>query len=163
MVHCDRGIGEFNAPITDFYNGENMKEFIDGANRKWLLNIKIGSLKAVKDNTNIDLSTFPECIKEFSDVFKLCQVLWILIKPQAEKANVSEQEFYDSLDGEIVDNAFELFMEEIVNFSPPQRRETLRKLIAKAKAHERTMHDILDKKIDTLDLNEIIPKELGNS
>ena len=138
-----------------------MKEFYDGNNRKWLLNIKISSCKVVMEATNIDIATFPECINQLADIFVFSKILWLLIKGQAEKANVTEEDFYDSLDGEVVDKAFQAFLEEIVNFSPPQKRELLRKLIKKAMEHSETQMKIVEAQIESLNLN--IPKESGNS
>jgi len=96
-----------------------------------------------------------------TDVILLCDVIFALVKPQADAAGVSDQEFAAALGGDVVLAAQTAFYEELVDF--------LRKLgrgdLAKAVDAQRRMIDLavarIETRIDRLDLEAAVESPLG--
>ena len=145
-----------------------MKTFIDKKNRKWELELNVGSARRVKDETGVNMlnllslesngraSTEP-LEKLIDDPFALVNVLYALCRKQAEKENISDEDFAEIFDADVIEAATNALIEEIINFSPAAKRKALTKFyqtaqrIAAAKEAEleKTLNDgTLDAKIE---------------
>ena len=67
------------------------------------------------------------------DPCKFTDVLYALMKSQADELKVTVGQFGDAMDGDTLDLAWEAFCEALVNFSPSDRRNLLKMQIAKIK------------------------------
>lgn len=113
-----------------------MKSFKDTAGRNWQVAINVGSIKRVRDQAEIDLTTVLDpkanLLERLSnDPVLLVDVLWILVAPQAEKLGVSDEQFGEGLGGDALEAATTAFLEALADFFPSGRRRVLRDLIAK--------------------------------
>ena len=82
-----------------------MKTFTDSAGRTWTVSLTIDAAKRVKGLLDVNLLELeagdpPLLTKLGTDVILLCDVIFALVKPQADAAGVSDEQFGAAL-GEI--------------------------------------------------------------
>ncbi|MFN9374724.1 MAG: hypothetical protein ACK6D3_22785, partial [Planctomycetaceae bacterium] len=100
------------------------------AGRTWQISLTIDALKRVKSLLQIDLTEPlqgepPLMTRLAIDVLLLCDVLFALIKPQADAAGVSDEVFGASLGGEAILAAQEALTQEWLDFFQNPRRTHL--------------------------------------
>jgi len=111
-----------------------MKEFKDEEGRPWQLKVNVASIKRVRDLTGIDLleavegETMQRLVQNPVD---LCNVMFALVKPQADEKNVTDEKFGEGMAGEAIDRAVVAFLEELTDFFPEPRRSLLKKAVQK--------------------------------
>lgn len=98
-----------------------MKQFRDKTGRSWAVELTIGAVKRVKQLLDVDLlapeaGDPPLSTRMQLDIVLLVDVLFAIIKPQADAAGVSDVEFGESLEGDAVAAAFDATMEEWADF-----------------------------------------------
>ena len=98
-----------------------MREFKDNQDRTWPLQITIGSAKRVRDLLGVDIlapeqGEPPLLVRLGTDEILLCDVLYCLIKPQADEKGVSDEAFGEALGGEAITQAVEALYAELVDF-----------------------------------------------
>jgi hypothetical protein len=141
-----------------------MQRFKDLKDREWEVSITIGSVRQVKEQTGIDLLDFPDVFAKLAeDMLTLCNVLYVLVKPQAEKAGVSDEDFGYALGGDVLENAVDALTDDLIAFFPQRRREILMQLKEKTVAYQEAQLAKAKKQIETLDFDKIIPMASGNS
>jgi len=143
-----------------------MKTFTDSAGRTWTLALTIDAAKRVKSLLDVNLLELeagepPLLTRLGTDVILLCDVIFALVKPQADAAGVSDQEFAAALGGDVVLAAQTAFYEELVDFF----RKLGRGDLAKAVDAQRRMIDLavarIETRIDRLDLEAAVESTLG--
>ena len=107
-----------------------MTSFRDTAGRTWQISLTIDALKRVKSLLQIDLTEPlqgepPLMTRLAIDVLLLCDVLFALIKPQADAAGVSDEVFGASLGGEAILATQEALTQEWLDFFQNLRRTHL--------------------------------------
>lgn len=98
-----------------------MKTFTDNAGRTWTISLTIDSAKRVRDLMSINLlepeaGEPPLLTRLGTDEILLCDVLYCLIKPQADTLNISSEQFGQALGGDVILAAQTAFYEEIIDF-----------------------------------------------
>jgi len=111
-----------------------MKTFKDTRDREWKIALTFGAAKRVKDLLGVNLLALdagdpPLLTRLGTDVMLLCDVIFALIKPQADEQNVTDEQFGAALGGEAILNAQAAFYEELVLFSQGLGRTDLAKTI----------------------------------
>ncbi len=143
-----------------------MKTFTDNAGRTWTISLTIDAAKRVKSLLDVNLLELeagdpPLLTRLGTDVILLCDVIFALVKPQADAAGVSDQEFAAALGGDVVLAAQTAFYEELVDFF----RKLGRTDLAKAVGAQRRMIDLavarIETRIDRLDLEAAVESTLG--
>ena len=97
-----------------------MKIFKDNAGKSWELSINIASIKRVKSALDVNLLKVLE-EKNFlaslvEDIENFFNVIYILCKPQADAANIDEEQFAVSMVGKAFDSASDAFLVELADF-----------------------------------------------
>ena len=114
-----------------------MSHFTDTANRRWNLSINVGTVKRVRELTDVDLLAIldrPQMLNDLAgDPVRFVDVLFVVIKPQADSLNVTDEQFGESLDGSSIESATDAFLEALVDFFPGARKATLQKVLRRAK------------------------------
>lgn len=145
-----------------------MKTFTDTAGRTWTLSLTIDAAKRVKGLLDVNLLELeagdpPLLTKIGTDVILLCDVIFALVKPQADANDVTDEQFAAALGGETILAAQTALYEELVGFFRGLGRSDL----AKAVDAQRRMIDLAVRKIETridkLDLEAAIETTLGES
>ena len=128
--------------------------FKDTADRSWDLSLTFTTAKRVKSLTGVDLLNItPELFSGFAtDPAKYVDVIYAIVKPQADAAGVGDEEFGSALDGDCIYNAIQAYREAVVNFtpSPAQRRVLqygLEQLMALEDQAEATMKKLVDMRL----------------
>ena len=110
--------------------------FKDRLDRNWDLTLTISDVRRVAAETDVDLKDAGngQLINELAaDPVKFADVLFAIVKPQAEKANVDEQTFGEGLAGDAIDNATTAFLDALVNFFPKGQRDLLEIILKKSR------------------------------
>jgi hypothetical protein len=143
-----------------------MKTFTDTAGRTWTLALTIDAAKRVKSLLDVNLLELeagdpPLLTRLGTDVILLCDVIFALVKPQADAAGVTDEQFAAALGGETILAAQTAFYEELVDFF----RKLGRSDLAKAVDAQRRMIDLavarIETRIDRLDLEAAVESTLG--
>ena len=143
-----------------------MKTFTDNAGRAWTLSLTIDAAKRVKGLLDVNLLELeagdpPLLTRLGTDVILLCDVIFALVKPQADAAGVTDEQFGAALGGETILAAQTAFYEELVDFF----RKLGRTDLAKAVDAQRRMIDLavrrIETRIDRLDLEAAVESTLG--
>lgn len=139
-----------------------MHGFTDGKGRVWELAIDVAAVKRVRALLEIDLyevATGPGAqalAALITDPCKLVDVLFALCRDQAQRQNVSDEDFGRGFAGDSLQAAAESFLEELIDFFPDRKgRENLRLLIAKGKAVGERLRQRAEKELTALDPDQV--------
>lgn len=107
-----------------------MRSFNDNKGRTWTVEVTVASIKRVKAMVGVFLPAVLDddaaLLKRLgSDVVLVCDVLYVLVKPQADAAGVSDEKFGESLAGDAIGSATAALMEALIDFFPDARRRGL--------------------------------------
>lgn len=153
-----------------------MEVFQDRTGRDWEIQLTVGGVMRVKAHCQIDIgdvisfaggktSGVLERLGEDSEL--LCKTIWMMCEKQAASAGISQEDFFDLLDGESVENAAQALIDEIINFSRPAQRKVLRKLRELSreaeKSLEKKLDTVLESKAFTEEFNGILNPSSGSS
>ena len=106
-----------------------MQTFKDAAGREWTVQITVEQIRRVKAAIDVDLCRQDEgdpalCIRLDTDTVFLFSVLWVLVKPQAEKFGITEAQFCESFPAEAAGAAVRAFWQELECFFQSVRPAT---------------------------------------
>jgi len=143
-----------------------VKTFTDSAGRAWTLALTIDAAKRVKSLLDVNLLELeagdpPLLTRLGTDVILLCDTIFALVKPQADAAGVTDEQFAAAMGGDAILAAQTAFYGELVDFF----RKLGRTDLAKAVDAQRRMIDLavarIETRIDRLDLEAAIETTLG--
>ena len=109
--------------------------FTDTAGRKWELSLTIGAAKRVKGLLAVDLldlagGTPPLITRLHTDTMLLVDVIFAVLKPAADAAGVTDEQFGEALGGDAAWNAYQAFTAEIEDFFRQFHRPDLERTVA---------------------------------
>jgi hypothetical protein len=115
-----------------------MATFKDNEGRPWVVNVNVTTIKRVKDYLGIDLRNLAEDkmkpLGEFlADEVQLVNALYVLCQEQADRQNVSDEQFGAAMYGDVIEDATNAFLEAWQNFFRGPRREAIKKVLAAGK------------------------------
>jgi len=117
-----------------------MKMFKDRHGDEWTVDLTVAAVERVRAHADVDLLDIGNqdlYVRLTTDPVVLVHVLYGVLKPQIDEKNLSAEDFADRFKGESIDDAFQAFMEEWVDFfRSPGRRRVLRKGLEKLKELE---------------------------
>ena len=98
-----------------------MRSFTDNAGRTWTIALSIGAVKRLKGLLGVDLLALAEgdpplLTRLGTDVILLCDIIFALVKPQADQACVTDEQFGAALGGDAILSAQKAFYEELADF-----------------------------------------------
>lgn len=133
-----------------------MKTFKDMKSREWDLTITTGAQVRVKAATGFFVT---DLVKEQSelaekivaDPLAIPTILFAIIKPAANVAGVGQDDFFDSLDGPILEQAAAALLEGIVDsFQNAQQKEIYRQILTTSEAAVTLMLGEAQKKVQAV-------------
>lgn len=137
------------------------RSFTDTEGRRWTLNITIADVRRVRDQLDIDLMELVEgglLERIAGDPVLLVDLLYALCGDDA--AALGDQAFGRSFDGDVIEQAQRAFVEAVIDFFPPAKRETLRRLMSKIEALEQKALNWMNTQIDNGKLDEALDQQL---
>jgi len=98
---------------------------------------------------NLTRSDFDRMLQDLlGDPVTLCDVIFCLIKPEAEKQNVSDADFGRAMAGDTIERAATALLEELADFTPNARdRAQLQRVIAALWSLSDKARDLMDQKM----------------
>ena len=114
-----------------------MKAFKDDAGRTWNLAITAGSAKRVRGLLNgVDIlqpqsGNPPLYLAVHRDVILLVDIIFCLVKPEADAQSISDEAFGEAMNGEAVELTYRAFMAELSDFFRGRQRPDLAMLLDK--------------------------------
>ena len=148
-----------------------MKTFKTTDGTAWQVVVNVGTIKRVHDDTGLrltDLFASAEKIGAFfADDVRFCEVLFSTIRPQAEAAGKTLDDFLAGIDGTVIEGAVEALLAEVADFFQEPRKGLLKKMLVKYQAaHEKlTTEGVLaaEKKIEETDFETLLRQTLTSS
>jgi hypothetical protein len=129
-----------------------MKTFKDNGGRAWSISVDVIGIRRVRSALNVNLvnSDFSKVLEQLlEDPVLLCDVIYILCKPEADKLGVSGEDFGAAMSGDAIEHAMRAFLEELGNFTPnPRDRARVQRVIAAMWNMAERGRDVADKTIE---------------
>jgi len=145
-----------------------VREFKDNQDRAWKLQITIGSAKRVRDLLGVDIlapeqGEPPLLVRLGTDEILLCDVLYCLIKPQADEKGISDEAFGESLGGEAITHAVEALYGELVDFFRQRGRTDRAAAIQKQGSLVQLATERITTEISDMDIEATLDQALGKA
>jgi hypothetical protein len=142
-----------------------MKTFADNSGRTWAIAVNVAAVKRVKDLLKVNLLEIAErkgklMERIVEDPVLLCDILFCLVKPEADAKSISDEDFGRSLAGDVLGTATDVLLQEIADFFPKGRREILRRILTKLTALEEKATNLALTKLDDPKLDQQMEAEL---
>ena len=144
-----------------------MRSFKDNAGRTWTPAVNVSSIKRVRSLTGLNLYEAIEgkLVERLRmDPILLVDVVYALCKPEADQAEVSDEQFGQAMAGDAIDQATAALLEGLADFSPsPKDRANLRRVI---EAMDRALdkgRDLIAAKIQSGVLDQAIDSALATA
>lgn len=144
-----------------------MRTFKDNADRDWTLAVNVQSLKRVKDLLAVDLTRLnegdPPLITRLStDVILICDVIFALVKPEADAKQVTDEEFGRGMGGDALSSAYRAFTEELSDFFQKLGRSDLAQVVTTQNRMVEAAVSATRQKIEAIDLKALIAQTFGD-
>jgi len=138
-----------------------MQSFKDSTGRAWNLSIDVGAVKRIRDLLKVDLMDAISdsgrlLMKLDGDPCLLVDIIYVLCKPEADAANITDEDFGRAMIGDVIDSATAAFLEELANFFPGRRRTLLKKAVSKVNQAQNMAADRAEKALDEMDLEKVL-------
>ena len=146
-----------------------MKTFTDSASRTWTIAVTVDAIKRVEglikgvNLANLTSGDPPLLTRLETDVVLLCDVIFALVKPQADQLSVTDEEFGKAMGGDAIMAAHDAFWVELTDFFRQLRRTDTARAIEKQAALVKATVEAIEQRVETLDTSAVIQQALGNS
>ncbi len=144
-----------------------MKTFTDTSGREWSLAITIDAVKRIRDLLKVDLLDLfggepPLLTRLDTDVVLLCDTIFVALKPQADAAEITSEQFGASLGGDAIIAARDAFMEALADFFQSLRRPEVVKAISKQTELVTAAVKLAGERIESLDVPKMLSQTFGD-
>ncbi|MBI9017373.1 MAG: hypothetical protein JEZ07_08955 [Phycisphaerae bacterium] len=138
-----------------------MRIFSDTTGRQWQINMTIGSVKQVKALTGYDLLELDKGDRPLlatlrTDIMAVCDVIFALVKKQAEEAGISDEQFAEALGGNAIVVAQDAFWDELEDFCQSLNRQHLAKAIQAMGKTVNLAYQKISQQVDQLDIEQML-------
>ena len=144
-----------------------MKSFTDNAGRSWTVTINVDAIKRVRGLLEVDLLEIVEGTlieKLIRDPVLLCDVVYVVCKPEADAKGVSDEDFGRAMAGDAIEHATKALLEELVGFSPsPRDRVNLGRVLETTWRVMDKARDLIEQRLTSGQLDEQIERALANA
>ena len=132
-----------------------MHKFTGNDGHEWGISLNSWTAREVKKATGVDLLDLETLTAKLADAYVLVDVLWVMVRKEAEAAGIADEEFGRSLAGDAIEAATAAMLEEIIDFFPQPRRPVLRKALEKANLLTEEMTRAATEAMDRLTLGDL--------
>ena len=143
-----------------------MRVFKDNAGRSWSVCINVDAIKRVRKLLDVNLLEIAggQLIEQLAnDPVLLCNVLYVVIKPEADAKAISDEDFGRAMAGDAIEYATTAFLEELVDFFPSGRRRVLAKALGKLQTLQSRLLTLAEEQLDSPEIDAQIETALKNS
>jgi len=146
-------------------SGDRMRQFVDNAERSWTVEINVDAIRRVRGLTGVNLIEAIDgelATRLMRDPVLLCDVLYAVCKPAADKGGITDEDFGRSMRGDVIEHATKALLEELVDFSPnPRDRANLGKVIETMARVQDRARDLVEAKLAGGALEHLAETELA--
>ena len=143
-----------------------MRVFKDNAGRSWSVCINVDAIKRVRKLLDVNLLEIAsgQLIEQLAnDPVLLCNVLYVVVKPEADAQKISDEDFGRAMAGDAIEHATTAFLEELVDFFPSGRRRVLAKAMGKLRTLQSRLLTLAEEQLDSPQIDAQIETALKNS
>ena len=143
-----------------------MRVFKDNAGRSWSVCINVDAIKRVRKLLDVNLLEIAsgQLIEQLAnDPVLLCNVLYVVVKPEADAQKISDEDFGRAMAGDAIEHATTAFLEELVDFFPSGRRRVLAKALGKLQTLQSRLLTLAEEQLDSPEIDAQIETALKNS
>jgi hypothetical protein len=136
-----------------------MHTFTDTQGRIWTIAITIDTVKRVRALTGTDLLSVAsgDLLERLStDAVLLADVLYAVVKPEADAKQVNDADFGRALAGDAIGNATTALLEDIVDFFPAPKRALLAKALGKMNDVQSAALELASQRLDAVAVNDLV-------
>ncbi len=143
-----------------------MRTFVDTAQRSWQIAITLDAVRRVRDLLGVDLLGLtdgepPLLTRLGTDIVLLCDVVFAIVKPQADAAGVTDQQFGESLGGDAIAEAAEAFWGELTDFFRRLRRQDQAEAITAMQTAMAAAVTMAETRMTRLNVAELVANAFG--
>ena len=141
-----------------------MKTFKDNAGRSWTVSVTVDAVKRVRSLVGINLldAIDGNLIERLvGDPVLLCDVLFALCRPEADRLGVSDEAFGQAMAGDALEHATSALLEELVDFFPNPKRRLLAKALGKLRSVEARAVQVAERRLESPELEAQIETALA--
>lgn len=110
-----------------------MRTFKDNQGRSWTVDVSVSTVKRVKSLLDVDLLSIAsgKLIDQLvADPILIVDVLYVVIKPEADKLGITDENFGSSMGGDCIEQATTALLEALIGFFPSaQDRANLKRVL----------------------------------
>tara|TARA_B100001094_G_scaffold330972_1_gene397726 strand:+ start:2968 stop:3438 length:471 start_codon:yes stop_codon:yes gene_type:complete len=136
-----------------------MPEFKDTEGRQWNVNITVQDIKRVRELCDVDLMEAVEgklLDRLSTDPILLVDTLFAIVQPQAEKREVSDEDFGRSMAGDAIETATVALIEGIIAFFPnPRDRQSMKKVYETTLRMMEKARDVIEHRLESGELEAV--------
>ena len=142
-----------------------MKTFKDNLDREWSIDFTTNTISRVRSLTGFDPMGLAggDFLEKIGDPVNLANVLYAICKPQVDERKLTDEDFGRGLRGNAIADAQNTLLEDLIDFFPNARRQTLRSLLAKGREIEMAGQKMVDQKIAAVDVDKVLAQLLATS
>lgn len=128
--------------------------FTDAGGREWRLVLNLGLARRIRDELGVDFGQWSggtPWLKMATDPFLFGAVLYAMCESQAQRMDVTPEEFGEAITGEVAEAARQALDEAVVLFSPAPMRPAMKKMLTGAKQTlEQGLTRVADKTLEQM-------------
>ena len=152
-----------------------MKSFVDKNGKSWDIELNIGTARKIKSRCNLDIENIitvdkqnnPQDVSALErlamDSILLFDVIFVLCENQIKADGITEEDFAELFNGEVIEAATDALVEEIINFSRPAKRKVLTRLWAIGKNFSKKAGEKMQQTLDSPEFEKEVEKVLTQS
>jgi hypothetical protein len=144
-----------------------MKTFTDNAGRTWTIAINVDAIKRVRGLLNVDLLEVVEgklIERLIRDPVLLCDIVFVVCKPEADAKNVSDDDFGRAMAGDAIEMATKALLEELVGFFPsPRDRANLNRVLEKTWRVMDKARDVIEARLESVNVEKVVEQALASA
>lgn len=143
-----------------------MKIFKDSGGRDWTVAVNVDSLRRVRDLLAVDLTKLNEgepllIIRLTTDPLLICDVLYAICKPDADKQTVTDVDFGRAMGGDALFLGQSALLEELIDFFQKFGRPEMAKVIRAQQAVVKAAVTAAESRIDAIDVEKAVREIVG--
>jgi hypothetical protein len=130
----------------------------DAKGGTWDIIINVSSMRRVRDLVGVNLMDVAggEILNNLSkDPVLFVDVLYAILKPQAEAKKITDEEFGESLNGDALDEASKELVEGLISFFPRAKGNVMRLAAERMETLTAMMLEQAEKNLSNLDLDSL--------
>lgn len=146
-----------------------MRHFTDSAGRAWSITMNVAAAKRVKQSPlAVDLlhpeQDDPSPLQRVgTDIEFVCDLLYVILKPQADERGVTDVQFGEALGGDAVASAWKGLTEELADFFRQAGLTHLARALEKTRVTVQLGIARLDVEVEKMDPEKAVDQAMGEA